>query len=69
MLNLSCHCIVNMVPAIVRKNEPADDLPIDLGIMIRAGFLPLDCNENSIAISDVSPDIVVGHVRGPWTWR
>lgn len=64
-LNFPRHrVVVNLAPASIRKEGPAYDLPIALGVMILAGFLPHDVTENTIVIGELSLDGAVRHTRG-----
>src|SRR5215216_408103 len=64
-LNFPRHrVVVNLAPASVRKEGPAYDLPIALGVIILAGFLPQDVIENTIVVGELSLDGVVRHARG-----
>jgi magnesium chelatase family protein len=64
-LNFPRHrVVVNLAPASIRKEGPAYDLPIALGVMILAGFLSHDVVENTIVIGELSLDGVVRHTRG-----
>ncbi len=56
--------VVNLAPAVVRKEGPAYDLPIALGVIMLAGFLPHDVVENALVIGELSLDGVVRHTRG-----
>jgi magnesium chelatase family protein len=56
--------VVNLAPAAVRKEGPAYDLPIALGVMILAGFLPHEVTEDTIVVGELSLDGVVRHTRG-----
>ncbi|MDP2778052.1 MAG: YifB family Mg chelatase-like AAA ATPase, partial [Anaerolineales bacterium] len=56
--------VVNLAPAVVRKEGPAYDLPIALGVIILAGFLPHDVVENTLVVGELSLDGVVRHTRG-----
>ena len=56
--------VVNLAPAVVRKEGPAYDLPIALGVIILAGYLPHDVVENTMVIGELSLDGVVRHTRG-----
>jgi len=56
--------VVNLAPAVVRKEGPAYDLPIALGVVILAGYLPQDCIESAMFIGELSLDGVVRHTRG-----
>jgi magnesium chelatase family protein len=64
-LNFPRHrVVVNLAPASVRKEGPAYDLPIALGVMILAGFLPHNGIEDTIVVGELSLDGVVRHTRG-----
>ncbi len=64
-LNFPRHrIVVNLAPASVRKEGPAYDLPIALGVTILAGFLPQDAIESTMVIGELSLDGVVRHTRG-----
>ena len=64
-LNFPRHrVVVNLAPAAVRKEGPAYDLPIALGVMVLAGFLPQECTENTIVVGELSLDGLVRHTRG-----
>jgi magnesium chelatase family protein len=56
--------VVNLAPAAVRKEGPAYDLPIALGVMILAGYLPHEAVENTIVVGELSLDGAVRHARG-----
>lgn len=55
---------VNLAPAAVRKEGPAYDLPIALGVLIATHQLPPDCLEHSLVVGELSLDGSVRHVRG-----
>jgi magnesium chelatase family protein len=64
-LNFPRHrVVVNLAPAAVRKEGPAYDLPIALGVMMLAGFLPHDVAEQTIVVGELSLDGLVRHTRG-----
>ena len=64
-LNFPRHrVVVNLAPAAVRKEGPAYDLPIALGVIILAGFLPQEVVENTIVVGELSLDGMVRHTRG-----
>ncbi|HSK65495.1 MAG TPA: YifB family Mg chelatase-like AAA ATPase [Anaerolineales bacterium] len=64
-LNFPRHrIVVNLAPAAVRKEGPAYDLPIALGVMVLAGFLPQEAIENTIVVGELSLDGLVRHTRG-----
>jgi len=56
--------VVNLAPASVRKEGPAYDLPIALGVIILSGRLPLEAVENTLVIGELSLDGIVRHTRG-----
>src|SRR5512134_3506441 len=56
--------VVNLAPAAVRKEGPAYDLPIALGVILLAGFLPHDVVDNTLVLGELSLDGVVRHTRG-----
>ena len=56
--------VVNLAPAVVRKEGPAYDLPIALGVIILAGHLPHEVIENTIVVGELSLDGIVRHTRG-----
>jgi len=64
-LNFPRHrIVVNLAPAAVRKEGPAYDLPIALGVMVLAGFLPQEAIQDTIVVGELSLDGVVRHTRG-----
>jgi len=56
--------VVNLAPAAVRKEGPAYDLPIALGVLIYTGMLPLEITEGMMLIGELSLDGAVRHARG-----
>jgi magnesium chelatase family protein len=56
--------IVNLAPASVRKEGPAYDLPIALGVLIMNGLLPAETVEEALVIGELSLDGSVRHTRG-----
>jgi magnesium chelatase family protein len=56
--------IINLAPAAVRKEGPAYDLPIALGILIASGQLPPESSEGALVLGELSLDGGVRHVRG-----
>jgi len=56
--------VVNLAPASVRKEGPAYDLPIALGVIILSGRLPLDAVEDTLVIGELSLDGILRHTRG-----
>jgi magnesium chelatase family protein len=55
---------VNLAPASVRKEGPAYDLPIAVGVLIAAGHLPSACVDNALVVGELSLDGRVRHARG-----
>ena len=55
---------VNLAPADIRKEGPAYDLPIALGVMILAGFLPHEVTEGTIVVGELSLDGGINAIRG-----
>jgi magnesium chelatase family protein len=56
--------VVNLAPASVRKEGPAYDLPIALGVIILAGYLPQESIEGAMIVGELSLDGLVRHTRG-----
>jgi len=56
--------IVNLAPAAVRKEGPAYDLPIALGILFMQMLLPPDSIEDSMVVGELSLDGSVRHTKG-----
>jgi magnesium chelatase family protein len=56
--------IVNLAPASVRKEGPAYDLPIALGVLVATRQLPSGCLDGALVIGELSLDGSVRHVRG-----
>jgi magnesium chelatase family protein len=56
--------VVNLAPAAVRKEGPAYDLPIALGVMIYTGMIPSEVAEGMMLIGELSLDGSVRHARG-----
>jgi magnesium chelatase family protein len=64
-LNFPRHrVVVNLKPDAVRKAGPAYDLPIALGVMLLAGFLPQECIVGTVLVGELSLDGRVRHTRG-----
>lgn len=64
-LNFPRHrIVVNLAPASVRKEGPAYDLPIALGVLVLAGFLPHDVLDSTMVVGELSLDGQVRHTRG-----
>jgi magnesium chelatase family protein len=55
---------VNLAPASVRKEGPAYDLPIALGVLISGDELDPNCLTGSVVLGELSLDGSVRHVRG-----
>lgn len=55
---------VNLAPASVRKEGPAYDLPIALGVLIAGGALPPNAADNCLVVGELSLDGRVRHARG-----
>ncbi len=56
--------VVNLAPAVVRKEGPAYDLPIALGVIILADYLPHDVVDQTLVVGELSLDGSVRHTRG-----
>jgi magnesium chelatase family protein len=55
---------VNLAPASVRKEGPAYDLPIALGVLIASDFISPESLNGALVIGELSLDGSVRHVRG-----
>jgi magnesium chelatase family protein len=55
---------VNLAPAALRKEGPAYDLPIALGVLAAAGQILAEAFEGSLVVGELSLDGSVRHVRG-----
>ena len=55
---------VNLAPAAVRKEGPAYDLPIAVGILVATGQIPAERIENALMVGELSLDGSVRHVKG-----
>jgi len=55
---------INLAPAAVRKEGPAYDLPIALGVLLASGQLPPHGLEAALVVGELSLDGSVRHVRG-----
>ncbi len=55
---------VNLAPADLRKDGPAYDLPIALGVLAATGQIPADGLAGSLVMGELSLDGSVRHVRG-----
>jgi magnesium chelatase family protein len=56
--------VVNLAPASVRKEGPAYDLPIALGVIVLAGYLPAESLAETLVVGELSLDGNVRHARG-----
>lgn len=56
--------IVNLAPASVRKEGPAYDLPIALGVLVMMGRLPQPACDEALVVGELSLDGSVRHSRG-----
>jgi magnesium chelatase family protein len=56
--------VVNLAPASVRKEGPAYDLPIALGIVLMQGSLNPEIVKDALIIGELSLDGIVRHARG-----
>lgn len=64
-LNFPRHrIVVNLSPAAIRKEGPAYDLPIALGVVILAGYLPQESIEGAMFVGELSLDGILRHTRG-----
>lgn len=55
---------INLAPADLRKDSPAYDLPIALGVLAASGQIPPEPLENCLALGELSLDGSLRHVRG-----
>jgi len=55
---------VNLAPADLRKEGPAYDLPIAIGILVASAQLPPGVMDGAIAMGELSLDGTLRHVRG-----
>ncbi len=55
---------LNLAPASVRKEGPAYDLPIALGVLAMMGVIPLQKLEKVLVVGELSLDGTVRHTRG-----
>ena len=56
--------VVNLAPASVRKEGPAYDLPIAVGVLLYTGMLPPGAAEGMLVVGELSLDGAVRHARG-----
>jgi magnesium chelatase family protein len=55
---------VNLAPADLRKEGPAYDLPIAVGLLVASGQIPGDALDQTLMVGELSLDGSVRHVRG-----
>ena len=55
---------VNLAPAAIRKEGPAYDLPIALGVLAAAGQILPEATDGTLVMGELSLDGSVRHVRG-----
>jgi len=56
--------VVNLAPALVRKEGPSYDLPIAPGVLIYSGMLPGGIADEMMVVGELSLDGTVRHARG-----
>jgi len=56
--------IVNLAPASVRKEGPAYDLPIALGVLVLTGAISPESLDGALVVGELSLDGTVRHARG-----
>lgn len=56
--------MVNLAPASVRKEGPAFDLPIAVGVLIATGQIHPESTEGTMVVGELSLDGRVRHARG-----
>ena len=56
--------VVNLAPASIRKEGPAYDLPIALGVMLLAGDLEPEQVASTMVVGELSLDGTLRHTRG-----
>ncbi len=56
--------VVNLAPASVRKEGPAYDLPIAVGVLAMQEMIPLEQLKNTLIIGELSLDGSLRHTRG-----
>ena len=56
--------VVNLAPASVRKEGPAYDLPIAIGVLLMQGLIPPNCLDDALVIGEMSLEGTVRHARG-----
>ena len=55
---------INLAPADLRKEGPAYDLPIAIGVLTASGQLPPDALDGALVLGELSLDGGLRHVRG-----
>jgi magnesium chelatase family protein len=55
---------VNLAPADLRKEGPAYDLPIAVGVLAATGQVPAEAVEGALILGELSLDGTVRHIRG-----
>jgi magnesium chelatase family protein len=56
--------LVNLSPADIRKEGPAYDLPIAMGVLAATEQIPLEALQSSLFVGELSLDGTLRHVRG-----
>ncbi|MCC6975863.1 MAG: ATP-binding protein [Anaerolineae bacterium] len=56
--------LVNLAPAEMRKEGPAYDLPIAMGVLAATEQIPAECLEGALFVGELSLDGTLRHVRG-----
>src|SRR6266852_4648250 len=56
--------VVNLAPADIRKEGPAYDLPIAMGVLASTEQIPAESLNDALFIGELSLDGTVRHVRG-----
>ncbi len=56
--------VVNLAPAALRKEGPAYDLPIAVGMLVHQGVLPLHALDDAVLIGELSLEGSLRHTRG-----
>src|SRR5260221_6162900 len=56
--------LVNLAPAEMRKEGPAYDLPIAMGVLAATEQIPLESLQDALFIGELSLDGTLRHVRG-----
>jgi magnesium chelatase family protein len=58
--------VVNLAPATVRKEGPAYDLPIALGVLMMSHLLPPGSSEGTLVVGEFSLDGAMRAACCPW---